>query len=101
MAGGRALDAAIKFYKIDETCIIFLNVSRDWAKKRLLSRKREDDNLEDIEKRLDWYEEDVVPVLDMYRQNENYQFLDINGEQTIGEVHEEILGKVCGVQSGH
>ena len=61
---------------------------------RLLGRGRIDDNHDDIKTRLGWYETDVVPAIDFYKNNPKYNFIEINGEQTIEKVHQDILGKL-------
>jgi adenylate kinase family enzyme len=71
-------------------------VSKEWATDRLLGRGRTDDSLADIEKRMKWFEEDVIPSIEFFKNNENCEFMDINGEQTIEQVHEELIKKVFG-----
>ena len=87
-------DGAMKFYNREKPRIIFLNVGEEWATKRLTERGREDDKIEEIRKRINWYHTDVVPTLNFFRNNSDYNFLDIKGEQTIEEVHKEILDKL-------
>lgn len=74
--------------------IIHINVSRKWAENKLLARKRADDNTFEIEKRLDWFDKDVLPAIEYFNINTKYNFLDINGEQSIEDVHKEILEKI-------
>ena len=88
------LDDTLKFYKIEKPTVICTNVSRDWSEKRLLGRARKDDNPESINKRLGWYDTEVVPVINFYKSNSYYKVLDINGEQPIEDVHKEILTKL-------
>lgn len=90
----KILDSALKFYKFVKPIVVFVNVSRQWSEKRLSERGRDDDAVQEIKRRLDWYETDVEPVLGWYRSNPDYLFLDINGEQTIEEVHQEIINKI-------
>ncbi len=72
--------------------IIFINVPKNECVKRMLLRKRSDDTKEIIEKRFNIYFKDTKPVLKYY---ENMGLLiDINGKQTIPEVHNEILKKL-------
>lgn len=85
------LDSAMKFYKREKPFFVHLNVSRKWAEERLLGRHRVDDNKEDILARLDWYDTDVVPAIQFYKNNPDYVFLEINGEQTVEDVHKDIL----------
>lgn len=87
------LESIFNFYNFKKPKIIHLNVSREWSKKRLLERKRFDDNADDIENRLNWYDTDVSPTIDFYRSNILYNFLDINGERSIEEIHKDILSK--------
>lgn len=54
--------------------------------------QRKDDELEDIKDRLRWYKEEVLPVVDCYK--ERGLLIEINGEQSIEEVHQEILEKL-------
>jgi adenylate kinase len=86
-----ALDSAFNFYKIEKPNIILMNVSKDWSYSRMMERKRADDTPEKIQNRLDWYEKDVVPSIEYFRGNPKYNFIEINGEQTIEKVHEDII----------
>lgn len=94
---GYLLDSAFKFYGRHDTHILFLDISREEAEKRLLARGREDDkDKEDIKRRLDWYDTDVVPVLTFFKNNPDYNFHTIDGEKTVEEIHREIIEKVFG-----
>ncbi len=86
-----ALDSAFDFYKIEKPNIIVMNVSKDWSYTRMMERKRDDDTPEKIQNRLSWYEKDVVPSVDYFRNNSKYNFIEINGEQTIENVHKDII----------
>ena len=88
------LDTALDFYKREKPYVLHLDVSRKWSEKRLLERHRTDDLPEDIKKRLDWYETDVIPTINYYRDNPKYNFLDINGERGIEEIQKDILSKI-------
>ncbi len=88
----KILDQALNFYNRNEVNVIYINVSTDWAKNSMKNRGREDDVQENNkESRMNWFDEEVVPVLDYYRAHKKYVFHDINGEQTIEKVHEDIL----------
>ncbi len=89
------LDSAMKFYKREKPFVIFLDVSKDFSIARFKDRGRADDkSLQAIEERMKWYEEFVVPAVRYYWQNDNYKLLHINGEQTIEQVHAEIITKM-------
>lgn len=88
------LDSALKFYKREYPTIVSINVSREWAMERLLSRGRDDDNEDDIKKRVEWYDTSVVQAVEYFRNNGRYTVLDINGEQSIEAVHRDIIGAI-------
>ena len=85
------LDGAMKFYKRKSPVIIEIDVSREWAFEKLLKRGRKDDTPDGIGPRLDWYSEHVIPAVEYLSSKPDYVHLKINGEQTIEEVHQEIL----------
>lgn len=89
-----ALNTAIAFYKLEKPLVIFLDVSADCARARLAARRRGDDDQDGIDKRLAWFERDVVPVLDYYHQNPAYRFCRVNGEEKVETIHEAIK-KLC------
>lgn len=88
------LDKALKFYSRENPEVIILNVSREWSIERLLERGRHDDNKEHIERRIDWYDANVVPTIKFFRNNSDYIIHDIDGEQTIEKVHLDIIQKL-------
>lgn len=88
------MESALEFFKRQNPTVIVLNVSRDRAITHLKKRGRYDDNDADIAARLDWYETNVVPALNYFRENSRYRVFDINGEQGIEEVHQEILKRL-------
>jgi adenylate kinase family enzyme len=72
--------------------IVDVHVSRKWAEDRLIARHRDDDKeISAIERRLKWYETDVEPVLEHYKNSADVNYVKINGEQSIDEVHAEIM----------
>jgi len=86
------LEDAFKFYGRDKFHVIYLNVSHDESVGRLKSRGREDDReMDNIEERLAWFDEDVIPVIDYYRTAENSEFHEISGEGNINNIHQDIL----------
>jgi len=79
------------FVFVSPLYVIIINVSRDWAIKLLLARGRHDDNEEDINSRLDWYETNVVPAINFFKEHTDYKILEVDGEATIEEVHKRII----------
>lgn len=89
------LDSAIRFYKREKPFVIFLDVSKEFSFARFAERLRSDDREKQvIEERMKWYEEHVIGAVRYYWKNENYRFLHIQGEQSIQEVHNEIMTKL-------
>jgi adenylate kinase family enzyme len=87
------LDSALRFYQRERPFVILINVSKKWAVERLLGRGRSDDNVSDIEKRVNWYYENVLPSVEYFKTNDFYNFIEINGEQEIEDVFKEIILK--------
>ncbi len=83
----------MRFLNISKYKILHIDVSRESATMRLLSRARGDDNTEAIEHRMNWFEKDVVPAIQFFRTNKDCIVLDINGEQSVEAIHEEIMRK--------
>ncbi len=98
---------------------IYINISKDIAEKRLLSRKicksckqiftanykdkvcnkcgtkistREDDNPEAIKKRINIFFEETMPIIKYYESEDRYILID--GEKSIEEVFNEIKNKI-------
>jgi adenylate kinase family enzyme len=89
------LDSIFSFYGREKPYLIFINTSREEAIKRLEGRKRLDDSATDVIKRMDWYDTDVAPALNFYRNNPNYTFLEINGDQSPELVWQSIQDKLA------
>lgn len=88
----KMLDTALSFYERSNPTIVFLDVSQSWAEERLRGRGRADDlKPEVVASRLAFFDKDVAPALDYYRENSDYKFLQVNGEQTPEEVFRDIL----------
>lgn len=85
------LDSALKFYGITHAYVIHLDVSRDWATDRMHGRSRADDTADYINTRLDWFDREIPPVLDFFLGRDGYTSVRINGEQSIEDVHKEII----------
>ena len=85
------LDSAMRFYERKKPFVISINVRREVAKERLLGRQRSDDKEEDIEKRLDWYDKNVLPAIEYFKQNPYYKFVEIDADRPVEEVHKDIL----------
>jgi adenylate kinase len=87
----QSLDFLFKFYNRKELFVVYLDISKEEATRRMLARGRADDQLEDIEKRLEWFDKDVVPAIEYYRNNPKYKFVEVDGEQSIEKIHEDLI----------
>ena len=93
----KIFDSAMRFYGRQAPTLVYMNVSNDWSRARLAGRGRSDDSSSaDVEKRLAWFDTDVMPTIDYFRNNPMYKFIEINGEQTIEDVQKEIIAKAFG-----
>lgn len=88
---GPMMDSALDFFERAHPVLIVLDVSRERAIEHLKKRGRYDDNDDDIQTRLGWYETHTKPTIDYFRSNPLYRVFDIKGEQGIEEVHKEVL----------
>jgi adenylate kinase len=84
---------ALRFYKRPEPVVLHIDVSREWSRERLLARGRGDDERANIEGRLNWFDSDVAPAIEYFRDEADMRVFDINGEQSIEAVHKEISAK--------
>ncbi len=85
------LDGALNFYG-RKANIVYLNVSREWSEKMLMSRGREDDSsAEKIKKRLDWFDKDVIPAIEYFKQGGFHTVVEVKGERPPEEVLADIV----------
>jgi adenylate kinase family enzyme len=89
------LHSAIKFYNFKKPIVVYLDVSEGWARKRLTERGREDDkSVQELDRKMQWFERDVLECIDWYKSDPRYDFVHVNGEQSVEEVGEEIKNKM-------
>ena len=88
------LDSALKFYGRNKSDVVVLTISRECAFDRLKKRGRYDDTVEDINRRLDWYDEYVIPAIKYFRGKPEYTVHDIDGTQPTDEIHGNILDRL-------
>ncbi len=88
----QVLSSALKFYKREKPTVIYINVSNKWSDDRLLGRGRADDrSLSKINKRLKWFDDEVLPAIEYFKKNKAYRFIEVNGEQKVEKVHSDIV----------
>lgn len=86
----KVLDTALRFLRMEKVYVITLSLSREVARERLTARGRHDDDPYGIEKRLDWFEEDVIPAIEYYKKHPSHTFIEVNGE----EERDVVWGKI-------
>ena len=90
------LDGALNFYNIKNYKVIHIKTSAKWCTERLLARGRKDDTKEGIAKRMKWYDTEVMKSINYFKKCKSCNFVDVNGEQTIEQVHIELMKKILG-----
>lgn len=73
--------------------VIVLEVPRDELLQRMQIRGRADDNAEAIDERLAIYEEEINPIL-AYLGQQNIAIAHIDGQGTVGQVHDRVMEAV-------
>ena len=90
----KILGQVFGFYGLSKPWVIEIDVGTDEATRRLLARKRFDDNEAEIRRRLAWYDTEVRPSVEYFSTSPLFNFVRIEGEHTIKEIHEDIVKKV-------
>lgn len=75
----------------DPDLIIMVNLEEKEALRRLQERGRVDDTEEGIRKRVSWYKEKVMPVIDLYRKK-GVRFVEVDNTPTEEEVKKVLDG---------
>ena len=100
LSEAKNLDIALKFFRRERPVVIYIRVSKNWSTEHLLARaqkeNRADDTAESIGRRMAWFERDVLPAVEKFRRDRDYDFIEVNGEQSIEAVHRDIMTQVFG-----
>ena len=81
----------MKFFGRKDVKIIYIELGKEEAVKRLKLRARHDDTDEGIAKRFDEYMNNVIPAMNYFKDKVGYTIYIINGEQGIDDVHKDII----------
>ena len=87
----QSFEEMMEFFKREQVKIIYIEVGKEEAMKRNLLRGRHDDTQEGINKRFDEYINNVIPAMNYFKNRENYKIYTINGEQSVENVHKDIV----------
>lgn len=82
------IDGVMKWLGRDKVEALLVDVPKEEGVKRLLKRVRADDTRQAIEERMDWFERDVVPVIDYYQQKGRLH--KVNGIGKVEDIFERI-----------
>jgi adenylate kinase family enzyme len=88
------LTAAIDYLQYKSPIVVHINVGETWAKDRLLARGRADDIESAIQSRMDWFAQDVQPVLDYYKTSKDFKYIEVNGEDSVEKIHKALMEKL-------
>ena len=81
----------MKFFKRENVKIIHIELSEEEAIKRNLLRGRADDTREGMGKRIEEFKNNILPSINYFKGKKGYEILTIKGEQSIEEVHQDII----------
>lgn len=87
-------EKAMKFYERDNVKIVYIELHKEEAVKRMKLRGRSDDTDEGIKNRFDEYINNVVPSMNYFKDKVGYEIYTINGDQSIEDVHKELIAKL-------
>ncbi|MEJ0002017.1 MAG: nucleoside monophosphate kinase [bacterium] len=87
----RNFEEMVNFYERKDVEIVYIEISKEEAVRRMKLRGRHDDTDEGIATRFDEYVKNVVPSMDYFNNNGNYKIRTVNGEQSPEDVHKEII----------
>lgn len=93
-----AIHKLFPFLGYQKPDVIYIEVTPEWAKDRQKFReatseeKRTDASTdEEIDKRIELFYDEILPCVEILKNDPRYSFSRINGEQSIEEVHQEIM----------
>jgi len=87
----QTLEEILKYYGRSDINIVYIEISKEEATKRMKLRGRADDTDEGIAKRFDEYMNNVIPAMNYFKGKEGYTIHTINGEQPIETVHQDLI----------
>jgi adenylate kinase family enzyme len=82
----KILQSAVKFFDWEKPVVINIEVSEEECVRRMMERKRDDDNVENFKKKMEWYKMEVEPMLEWYSESNLYTYVKIHGEDTVENI---------------
>ncbi|HPS21264.1 MAG TPA: nucleoside monophosphate kinase [Candidatus Paceibacterota bacterium] len=86
-----SFEKMMQFFKRENIKIIYIELSEEEAMKRNLLRGRADDTEEGLRRRFNEYKNNVVPAMNYFLEKAGYEIITINGEQSVEDVHKDII----------
>lgn len=94
----KVFDTAMTFYKREQPVVVYVDVSNEWSRERLLKRHETEGRADDmkalIDARLTWFDEEIFPAVQYYQHHPGYQFVHVDGEQTVEQVAKDIASQL-------
>jgi adenylate kinase len=90
----KALEYIMDLYNRKNIHIIYLELDREEALRRMKLRKRIDDTDIGITNRFNEYVTNVIPSMEYFEGRENYAIHRINGNQSVEDVHRDIINSI-------
>jgi len=95
LAETKILESALDFFNRKKVEVIYMNVSNEWSIARMVERHRVDDVPASMKKRLAWFDTEVMPVINFFRESQRYSFFDIPSERSIEEISQDITNQLA------
>lgn len=88
----KLIDQVMAWHGRHPPLCIYVDVSEEEATRRLLGRGRDDDHKTAIKNRMEFFLNDVVPVVRYYQRH--HRLIRVNGDQPVEQVWQEINQKL-------
>lgn len=85
------LDDLLKFYKRPSLSVVYLDAPESMVRERLLGRGRADDTPEIIDERLRLYHQVTEPVVGVYKERTDINFIHIDATKRIEDIQDDII----------
>lgn len=93
------MDEVFEFYELKNVYPVLIDIAREEAFKRLKARARFDDTDESINHRLDYFEKDVAPAIEYYKNESKNKLCAVDGNpRDVNLIHQNIL-KILNLKS--
>ncbi len=94
VAQSALFEEMMAFFGREQVKIIYIEIGQSESERRNLLRGRHDDKKESLAKRFEEDMNKVIPAMNYFKDKKNYTIHNINGEQSIEDVHADIISKL-------